>query len=96
MSVLAKILVDSRHDWPTNGAALAILQYSNATLSNTEIYLKLGEAQIPDLIRRFILECRNAETKRHLQESIAFLEMAEQKMHGIMHIYTKCVFAACA
>lgn len=44
MSVLAKILVDSRHDWPTNGAALAILQYSNATLSNTEIYLKLGEA----------------------------------------------------
>ena len=26
---LVCILIDKRHDWPTNGAALALLQYSH-------------------------------------------------------------------
>ena len=29
---LLKILVDARHDWPTNGAAVAILHYSHLAL----------------------------------------------------------------
>lgn len=27
--ILVRILIDPRHDWPTNGAALALLQYSH-------------------------------------------------------------------
>jgi len=43
IKVLRIILVDSRHDWPTNGSALALLQYSHMALSNTELFLKLEE-----------------------------------------------------
>lgn len=41
--MLRKILIDSRHDWPTNGAALAILQYSHTALSNSDIFLMLED-----------------------------------------------------
>ncbi len=41
--LLKEILYDSRHDWPTNGAALALLQYAHISLSNAEMYLKLDE-----------------------------------------------------
>ena len=29
VAILLSILVDKRHDWPTNGAALALLQFSH-------------------------------------------------------------------
>ena len=35
---LKTILTDSRHDWPTNGAALALLQYCHLSLQETEIF----------------------------------------------------------
>ena len=38
---LYRILVDSRHDWPSNGAAIALLQYSNQALKDTELYYLL-------------------------------------------------------
>ena len=41
--MLRKILVDPRHDWPTNGAALAILQYCHNALSDTDLFLMLEE-----------------------------------------------------
>jgi len=44
MKALTVILVDSRHDWPTNGAALALLQYSHIALSSADIFLKLEDA----------------------------------------------------
>ena len=96
MRILALILVDQRHDWPTNGAALALLQYAHHSLQNSELYLRLEEANITTILNNFINECRNQETKRHMYEAIAFLEMSRQKMHGIIHIHSKCVFAACA
>jgi hypothetical protein len=40
--LLKLILTDSRHDWPTNGAALAILQFTHsALLGNIQIYQKI-------------------------------------------------------
>jgi hypothetical protein len=36
---IKEILVDERHDWPTNGASLALLQYAHQALSDAEIYL---------------------------------------------------------
>ena len=46
ISVLKEILVDSRHDWPTNGAALALLQYSHMALANADLYSKLEANEI--------------------------------------------------
>lgn len=36
---LKEILLDSRHDWPTNGAALALLQYAHIALSNADMFI---------------------------------------------------------
>lgn len=94
MKMLTTILVDSRHDWPTNGAALALLQYSHASLSNADLLLKIEEVNVYDVINVFVRECRNKETRRHLFETAAFIEMARQKMQGITEIYTKNLFAA--
>ena len=44
--LLKDILVDSRHDWPTNGAALALLQYAHIALSNADMFVKLEESKI--------------------------------------------------
>ena len=38
IGMLKRILFDERHDWPTNGAALALLQYSHMSLSNLELF----------------------------------------------------------
>lgn len=38
VKMLREILLDTRHDWPTNGAALALLQYSHLALSNAELF----------------------------------------------------------
>lgn len=46
INVLKKVLVDSRHDWPTNGAALAILQYSHLSMQETEIFEYLQRENI--------------------------------------------------
>lgn len=44
----------------------------------------------------FVDECRNKETRRHLYEALTFIEIARQKMHGIIEIYNSNIFAACA
>ncbi len=43
---LKQILIDSRHDWPTNGAALALLQYSHLCLQETDVFTFIEENQI--------------------------------------------------
>lgn len=88
VKMLAQILVDPRHDWPTNGAALALLQYCHTSLSDSDLFLKIEEASVHSVMSKFLDECRNKETKRHLYEAISFIEMARQKMHGIAEIYT--------
>jgi hypothetical protein len=45
---------------------------------------------------KFISECKNKETRRHMHEAIAFIQMARQKMECISEIYNKKLFAACA
>jgi len=41
MRMLTLILIVQRDDWPTNGAALAILQYEHQSLSNAELVVAL-------------------------------------------------------
>jgi len=84
--LLKEILVDSRHDWPTNGAALALLQYSHIALSKTHMFIKLEDNKIQELLAQFVNECKKPETKRHLYEAITVLSMGKQKMESIITI----------
>jgi hypothetical protein len=78
--MLRKILVDQRHDWPTNGAALALLQFSHTALSNTDIFLMLEEENVFTCIVEFLNVCKNRETKKHLHEASTLIAMSRKKM----------------
>ena len=86
--LLKEILVDSRHDWPTNGAALALLQYAHLALSNADMFEKLEECKIYDTMIKFVSECKNKETKRHMYEAITLITMSRSKMESISKILT--------
>lgn len=75
--LLKEILQDNRHDWPTNGAALALLQYAHLSLSNAEMFIKLDENAIQELMMKFVNECKKKETKRHLYETITLISMSK-------------------
>lgn len=75
--MLKEILQDSRHDWPTNGAALALLQYAHLSLSNADMFIKLEENLIYDVMVKFVNECKKKETKRHLYETITLITMSK-------------------
>ena len=77
---LKKIVVDVRQDWPTNGGALALLQYCHMALSNHKIFEKVEENQIKELLENFSEKCRKIETKKHIFEAIQMIEMARFKM----------------
>ena len=94
--LLKEILVDSRHDWPTNGAALALLQYAHLALSNADMFVKLEESKIYDTMIKFVSECKNKETKRHMYEAITLITMSRSKMESISKILTQHCYAACA
>jgi hypothetical protein len=46
LEALKKILVDHRHDWPTNGAALALLQFSHLALQESDVFEVFQACQI--------------------------------------------------
>jgi hypothetical protein len=94
--MLKEILLDTRHDWPTNGAALALLQYAHIALSNADMFIKLEESKIHETMVRFVNECKNKETKRHMYEAITLITMSRSKMDSITKIITQHCYAACA
>lgn len=63
IALLVVILQDSRQDWPTNGASLALLQYAHQSLSNSELYFKLEDANVASIATKFLADCRSSETK---------------------------------
>lgn len=94
--MLKEVLLDSRHDWPTNGAALALLQYAHIALSNADMFIRLEESKIHETMVRFVTECKNKETKRHMYEAITLIAMSRSKMDSIAKIITRQCYAACA
>lgn len=70
MRLLKKIVVDVRQDWPTNGGALALLQFCHLALSNHNIYEKVEENSVRELLESFSKKCRKIETKKYLFEAI--------------------------
>lgn len=94
--MLKEVLLDSRHDWPTNGAALALLQYAHIALSNADMFIKLEDCKIHETMVRFVNECKNKETKRHMYEAITLITMSRSKMDSISKIITRHCYAACA
>ena len=96
MRLLKAILQDSRQDWPTNGAALALLQYSHLALSNSEMFFCLEENLIYETMVKYVDECTKSDTKRHLYEAIALITMSRQKMESLTKIVKEQVYASCA
>lgn len=86
MRILKKIVVDNRQDWPTNGGALAILQYAHLGLSNHQIFQKIEKNNIYDLFQKFSKKAEKLETKKHVFEALQLIEMARFKMQNIQTI----------
>lgn len=55
-------------------------------LSNHQIFQKIEQNKIRDLLEDFIKKCRKIETKKHLIESVHLIEMANLKMQNIQVI----------
>ena len=64
--LLLKILIDLRQDWTTNGAAIALLHLSHASILDTEMFFLLDETNAESLIERYAGECLINETRQHL------------------------------
>ena len=58
------------------------------------MYLELSANGVAEKVQKFIKECRNEESRAHLVETVAYLEMGRQKMQGILEIDQFCLFAA--
>ena len=91
-----RILTDSRHDWPSNGAALALLQYSHQSMSDTDLYFRLSGAGVFAVMKKFIGMCRNNETKRHMYEALHILKAGESKVNSIQVILDNNYYPECA
>ncbi len=53
------------------------------------MFLKLEESQIYETMVKFVAECKNKETKRHLYEAITLITMSRSKMDSISKILTQ-------
>ncbi len=79
INVLTKILVDPRHEWPTNGAALALLQYTHLSVSVTDILDYLVKNKVKDLCQKFALKCGSKEAKKYLEQLLSIIESSLKK-----------------
>ena len=96
ISFLCRILFDSRHDWPSNGAALALLQYAHLGLSNADFFAELEQERILEAASDFLEVCKNKETKRHLYELLTIMNIGKKKMNSIEYILKFQAYAAAA
>ncbi len=96
VKVLCEILVDHRHDWPTNGAALALHQYCNLSLQESDIYFAIEEAKVNDIVSEFIPNCSSKEAKKNLYDVLTILDVCGRKMNSIGRILRSNIYAACA
>jgi len=60
------------------------------------MFIKLEESKVYDTMVKFVTECKNKETKRHIYETITLITMSRSKMDSIGKILTQHVYAACA
>ena len=83
---LKKILVDARHDWPTNGAALALLQYCHLSLQETEIFSFIDDNDIKAVMEQFVDQCSSLDAKKHIYETLTIIEICSKKIRSIDRI----------
>lgn len=60
------------------------------------MFVKLEESKVYDTMVKFVSECKNKETKRHLYEAITLISMSRSKMDSISKILVQQCYAACA
>ena len=63
---LLRILFDPRHDWPSNGASLSLLQYSHLSPSDADLYYSLKNEGVSEAISDFLDICESADIKKNL------------------------------
>ncbi len=94
--LLTSILHDSRHDWPTNGSALALMQYCHMSISNIHVYQQLRNASAQQAMTAYMSAGRSLEAKRNVYEGLAFLSVADKKQLSVCSIMTKMWIAPAA
>lgn len=53
------------------------------------MFVKLEESKVYETMVKFVTECKNKETKRHLYEAITLITMSRSKMDSISKILTQ-------
>lgn len=95
--ILLELLFDPRHDWPTNGAALALLQYSHMSMSNLQVYQRLSGACAMKIMEGYyMLEPATEESRRNVHEATVLLGIAERKQQSVARILSKMCLAPAA
>lgn len=52
------------------------------------MFVKLEEGKVYETMAKFVNECKNKETKRHMYETITLITMSRSKMDSISKILT--------
>ena len=94
---LLRILFDPRHDWPSNGASLSLLQYSHLSPSDADLYYSLKNEGVSEAISDFLDICESADIKKNLYQSLTILNKSEQKYRQVEFILSSSsLYAVCA
>jgi len=97
VDILVEVLFDQRNDWPSNGSALALLQYSHKSITNLAIYAKISSEKLRSLMREYIKnEKATLESRKNIIEANTLLEIAEKKQKSVINIINKLSLAAAA
>lgn len=94
--ILAGVLFDPRNDWPSNGSALALLQYAHKSLSNVMVYNRMLESGVKKDMQHYTGTKGSIEARRNVEEALAIMDIAERKQKSVMDILTKYVLPAAA
>lgn len=96
ISLLITVLFDSRNDWPSNGSALALLQYCHMSLGNLHVYQKVREAEAQKRMEEYMNYPGSQEAKKNIYEALSLICVAEEKQHSVLEILNRIVIAPAA
>ena len=94
--ILTAVLYDARNDWPSNGSALALLQYCHKCLSNIQVFKKVCEGDSRKDMERYMSTPGSEEAKKNIREALILLSIADRKQKSVLEILTNYTLPAAA
>lgn len=79
LTPLLQILLDPRQDWPTHGAAQALMQYSQQTFQNNTILRMFEKNKIGQQIEEIRVMIEHPEAQQHLEQCLVYLDISRSK-----------------